>query len=87
MTDLLDASGAGEEYNRLKQQERWHAPPKQKIWLICTLSCPWGYEGWGQTMVRCNTREGWQKHTEFGKFHKEIRTRNQNFHTKSLLDD
>ena len=66
---LLDASGAGKEYNRLKEQERWHAPPKQKIWLICTLSCPWGYEGWGQTIIRCNTREGWQKKTEYGKFH------------------
>ena len=69
MTELLDASGVGTEYNR-QNQERWYEPPKQKVYLVCKLDCPWGYDGYGNTTVKCNCRDGWPKKTKFGKFEK-----------------
>ena len=67
MTELLDASGVGTEYNR-QNQERWYEPPKQKVYLVCKLDCPWGYDGHGNTTVKCNCRDGWPKKTKFGEF-------------------
>ena len=69
MTELLDASGVGTEYNR-QNQERWYEPPKQKVYLVCKLDCPWGYDGYGNTTVKCNCRDGWPKKTKFGKLEK-----------------
>ena len=69
MTELLDASGVGNEYNR-QNHERWYEPPKQKVYLVCKLDCPWGYDGHGQTTVKCNCRDGWAKKTKFGELKK-----------------